>query len=106
MRPLPELQSTALTPPSEGVRPVVRPPPSIERCKVFDMSRRASSFTQADVARALRAAQQVAPGRMTIEIAPDGVIRIVPLDACLVRPPRTEHEGPDDPFACGLESVP
>jgi hypothetical protein len=50
------------------------------------MSRRAASFTQADVARALRAAEQVAPGRMTIEIAPDGTIRIRPLAQV--------HEGP------------
>ena len=33
------------------------------------MSRRAATFTQADVARALRAAEQVAPGRMAVEIA-------------------------------------
>jgi hypothetical protein len=51
---------------------------SIERRKVFDMSRRAASFTQADVARALRAAEQVAPGRMVVEIAPGGIIRIRP----------------------------
>jgi hypothetical protein len=42
------------------------------------MSRRAASFTQADVARALRAAEQVAPGRMVVEIAPCGIIRIRP----------------------------
>jgi hypothetical protein len=40
------------------------------------VSRRAATFTQADVARALRAAEQVAPGRMEVEIAPGGVIRI------------------------------
>jgi hypothetical protein len=40
------------------------------------MSRRAATFTQADVARALRAAEQVAPGRMEVEIAPGGIIRI------------------------------
>ena len=40
------------------------------------MSRRPATFTQADVARALRAAEQVAPGRMEVEIAPGGVIRI------------------------------
>ena len=43
------------------------------------MSRRAASFTQCDVARALRAAEQVAPGRMAVEIAADGTIRIRPL---------------------------
>jgi hypothetical protein len=70
------------------------------------MSRRAALFTQADVTRALRAVEQVAPGRMTIEIAPDGVIRIVPLDVCPASALRTEPEGPDDPFARGLENVP
>ncbi len=29
----------------------------------------------------MRAAEQVAPGRMVVEIAPGGVIRIMPLDA-------------------------
>jgi hypothetical protein len=43
------------------------------------MSRRAATFTQANVARALRAAEQVAPGQMAVEIAPDGTIRIRPL---------------------------
>jgi hypothetical protein len=70
------------------------------------MSRRAAPFTQAAVARALRAAEQVAPGRRTIEIAPDGFIRIVPLDARPASVLRTEPEGPEDPFARGLESVP
>lgn len=42
------------------------------------MSRRPAAFTQADVARALRAAEQVAPGRMAVEIDPDGVIRLIP----------------------------
>jgi hypothetical protein len=44
------------------------------------MSRRPATFIQADVARALRAVEQVAPGRMTIEIAPDGTIRIRPFE--------------------------
>jgi hypothetical protein len=42
------------------------------------MTRRAASFTQADVVRALRAAEQVAAGRMVVEIAPGGIIRIKP----------------------------
>jgi hypothetical protein len=50
------------------------------------MSRRPATFTQADIARALRATQQVAPGRMTVEIATDGTIRIQPLE------PRPEAE--------------
>jgi len=45
------------------------------------MSRRSASFTQTDVARALRAAEQVAPGRMMVEIAPGGIIRIRPVDS-------------------------
>jgi hypothetical protein len=43
------------------------------------VSRRRVSFTQADVARALRAAEQVAPGKMLVEVEPGGVIRIKPL---------------------------
>lgn len=70
------------------------------------MSRRAASFTQADLARALRAAEQVAPGRITLEIAPEGFIRLVPLDARPASAVRTEPEGPNDPFVRGLESVP
>ncbi len=44
------------------------------------MSRRSASFTQADIARALRAAEQVAPGRLVVEVTPEGLIRIVPAD--------------------------
>lgn len=43
------------------------------------MSRRPPRFQQADVARALRAAQQVG-GDWAVEIEPDGTIRIVPVD--------------------------
>ena len=44
------------------------------------MSRRAAAFTQADVARALRAAEQVKPGAFEVSIvAPDGtMIRVAP----------------------------
>jgi hypothetical protein len=70
------------------------------------MSRRPATFTQARVARAIRAAEQVAPGRRVVEVTPDGVIRIVPLNMFLGAS-RYVHEKPeDDPFACGLESVP
>lgn len=41
------------------------------------MSRRPATFTQADVARALRAIKQ-ADVKMSVEISPDGTIRIVP----------------------------
>ena len=42
------------------------------------MSRRPAAITQADVARALRAIEQVRyPG--FVEITPDGTIRIVPI---------------------------
>jgi len=44
------------------------------------MSRTPAKTTQADIARALRAAEQVLPGKMTVEIAPDGTIRVVPRD--------------------------
>jgi hypothetical protein len=70
------------------------------------MSRRAARITQADVARALRAAEQVAPGRRIVEVTPEGVIRIVPLDANQApRAARPAHES-EAPFACGLETVP
>lgn len=41
------------------------------------MSRRASSFTQADVTRALRAAHKLG-GAWAAEIDPDGTIRVLP----------------------------
>jgi hypothetical protein len=41
------------------------------------MSRRPARVTQADVARAIRAVEQVDADRI-IEIAPDGTIRILP----------------------------
>ena len=43
------------------------------------MSRRAAKVTQADIARALRAAAAF-DGAYQVEIAPDGTIRIVPVD--------------------------
>ena len=42
------------------------------------MSRRAAVFTQADAARALRAAQQVAPGPWRLRILPGGEIIVEP----------------------------
>jgi hypothetical protein len=41
------------------------------------MTMRAARCSQADIARALRAAQQVGGG-LAVEIAPDGTIRILP----------------------------
>lgn len=41
------------------------------------MTMRAARCSQADIARALRAARQAGDG-MIVEIAPDGTIRIVP----------------------------
>jgi hypothetical protein len=38
------------------------------------MSRRAASFTQADIARSVRAAKQAGAG--AVELCPDGTIRI------------------------------
>jgi hypothetical protein len=70
------------------------------------MSRRAASFTQADVARAIRAIKQVDPGPVVVEIAPGGVIRIVPIDASRPVASHTRHDEPEDPFARGLEIVP
>lgn len=53
------------------------------------MGRRPAAVTQADVARALRAAEQVAPGRMIVEVAPGGTIRIFPAELSpLFTPPQ------------------
>lgn len=41
------------------------------------MSRRPARFTQSDVARALKGAEQ-AGVKMAVEISPDGTIRLVP----------------------------
>jgi hypothetical protein len=72
------------------------------------MSRTGASFIQADVARALRAAEQTASGRYLVEIAPGGVIRIIPLDsvARLGAAKGAAENDPADPFARGLGVVP
>jgi hypothetical protein len=44
------------------------------------MSRRAARFTQADLERALRAAQKVG-ARVAVEITPAGAIRLEPVEA-------------------------
>ena len=49
------------------------------------MSRRAAKVTQAEIARALRAAAAF-DGTYQVEIAPDGTIRIVPVDPHLSGP--------------------
>jgi hypothetical protein len=43
------------------------------------MSRTPARVTQADISRALRAAQAVG-ANVTVEVAPDGTIRLVPHD--------------------------
>ena len=43
------------------------------------MSRRPAKFTQADIARAIRAANQ-SDVKMAVEISPDGTIRIIPAE--------------------------
>lgn len=43
------------------------------------MPRRPARVTQADIARAIRAAEQ-AGSRRTVEIAPDGTIKLVPVE--------------------------
>jgi pyridoxine 5'-phosphate synthase PdxJ len=52
------------------------------------MVRRAAILTQADVARAIRAAKQA--GATTVEVHPDGRI-IVRMDAPLIAPDLTSH---------------
>ena len=49
------------------------------------MPRTAARVTQADIARAIRAAKQ-AGAEMAVEIAPDGTIRLVPVPGD-VKPP-------------------
>lgn len=44
------------------------------------MSRRAATFTQADVSRAIRAAENAGGRRWTVEISAHGVIRLIPTD--------------------------
>jgi hypothetical protein len=70
------------------------------------MTRRAAKITQADLARAIRAAEQVAPGQRMVEITPDGLIRIVPIEASRPVTSHTRYDEPEDPFARGLEGVP
>jgi len=41
------------------------------------MSRRSATFTKADLARALAVAREAG---MTVEVAPDGTLRIVPVN--------------------------
>ena len=62
------------------------------------MSRTAARVTQADVARALRAAQQAGPA-WRVEIATDGVIRIVQGD----RPGSAAAAASDAPLAPAKE---
>jgi len=44
------------------------------------MSRRAATFTQADMARALRAAGQVAPGKWRVRVSRDGEMLVEPVE--------------------------
>jgi hypothetical protein len=56
------------------------------------MSRRAAIISQADVARALRAARQA--GAAFVEVQPDGTIRIRLDD---VPPPKPANDNDDEP---------
>lgn len=66
------------------------------------MPRRAASITQADVARALRAAQSAGP-TWRVEIV-GGMIRLVQGEP--PAPPQSPGPEANDPFARGLGSVP
>jgi len=57
------------------------------------MSRRAARFTQTEVSRAIRAADKASPPR-TVEIGPDGVIRLVPSNSP-PPPPQPDDLGKD-----------
>jgi hypothetical protein len=50
-----------------------------EKFSILGMPRRPARFTQADIARAIRAAEQAGSPR-TVEIAPDGTIKLVPVE--------------------------
>lgn len=62
------------------------------------MSRRAARFTQADIARAIKAIEQTGAS-MAVEIVPDGTIRIVPYDP-------KKNSGEKQPVAIELEGEP
>lgn len=51
------------------------------------MANRTARNTQAEIARALRAVQQVGIP-MAVEIAPDGTIRLVPVETATVDTPK------------------
>lgn len=60
------------------------------------MPRRPARVRQADIARAIRAVEQAGAGaRMAVEIAPDGTIRLVP-----VEPDESRRNSPK----CGVEA--
>lgn len=62
------------------------------------MSRHAARFTQADIARAIRAIEQTR-ANMAVEIAPEGTIRLVPYDP-------EENSGKNQPVAIELRGEP
>jgi hypothetical protein len=49
------------------------------------MPRRPARVTQADIARAIRAAEQAGSPR-TVEITPDGTIKLVPVESGAAKP--------------------
>lgn len=57
------------------------------------MPRTAAKVTQADIARAARVARQV--GGLTVEVAPDGTIRLVPMgqENATLKPPQPAYVG-------------
>ena len=65
------------------------------------MSRTRAKFTQADVARALRATRQAGPGWL-VELLPDGRIMLSQSTASSLAP---EHD-PQARFARGLANAP
>jgi hypothetical protein len=58
------------------------------------MSRRPARCTQADVARVIRAAKQCGAG--TVEVKPDGTIRIVIAPESTVQPTEPPPEEPEE----------
>lgn len=62
------------------------------------MSRTAARFTQADIARAIRAVEQTG-AQMEIRVERDGIIRILPF----IAPPTPANDPPDIEADEGIE---
>ena len=55
------------------------------------MPRRPARVTQADIARAIRAAEQAGSAR-TVEVTPDGTIKLVPVEPKTAKPEASDKK--------------